>query len=41
MKYEQRKKAQPYAETVKHRYPNANPKFIQRLIAIQRGEDRP
>lgn len=41
MKYEQRKKAQPYAETVKHRFPNAPAKFIEHLIAIQRGEVRP
>ncbi len=41
MKYEQRKKSKPYAETVQERFPNATLKFIVRLIRIQRGEERP
>jgi hypothetical protein len=41
MKYEQRKKSKPYAETVKERFPNATPEFIDRLIRIQQGKEKP
>lgn len=41
MKHEQRKKSDPYSETVKQRFPNASPKFIKLLIDIQLGKVRP
>lgn len=41
MKFEQRKKSDPYSETVKQRFPNASHKHIKLLIDIQRGKARP